>query len=763
MKAQSMGRIHGVMAAGMLVGLGAAQPSLAQQGGAMSASGFTGWSVTPTARLLPWGSVSLAYDSELVGAPVSGLGTGGHNFVAGFGLLPNLEVSGRMAANTLQTHCYTEACGLRDLSANFKAGMPLDSALRWHAAIGMTDVGGQASFFRSTYGVLTYSPDKLDLSLGYARRGGTAAVNPVTALKGVFASAAYRPLSWAQTHVEYTNGKAWAGARLFAPAEWLPAGWSAHAGINVRLRGDERTARSWWSLGLNIPLYKVPTTRTVESSPAESGLASGAPPDAAPASRLAQRREFSTQGLPVSTPPEATSHAGPGLASSLDTSGSGIATSEPAPVSDDRLRELAEALRAQGFEDIGVGRMPDGAIAVQVNNATYNVNTADGLGVALGVIARRLGEARSDYRLVLTQRQTAIVGVAGRADCLAQWIAGKSPGCNPGRLLTPGATAVDSLVRDARWLGEPTAPSWSTMRLVLEPVLRSTIGTEYGVFDYSLGLRATVQQPLWRGAYAEVSHVAPLQASSDFRDPAVFGSQRLTSVTDRVLVHQVWRLPVERLWAPQARSAAARWGADAVTAHVTAGRINESYRGAYGELRWEPAQGRHRFGIEGGRFERIADSASLLPATSHPLLGSYRYSFTPTHTDFEVTAGQFLHNDTGARVGVKQWFHDVAVSFYVRRTKFDWDRSARTFAGVELSIPLTPRKDMTPTHHVQVTGTPQWSHSVETVVRQAQNFVTSGQGVLPGVAVLDRTFNADRAGSAYFEDNLARIRSAAAR
>ena len=56
---------------------------------------------------------------------------------------------------------------------------------------------------------------------------------------------------------------------------------------------------------------------------------------------------------------------------------------------------LAKALTAKGFEDIAVGRLPDGAVGIRVNNATYNVNTLDGLGVALGVIARQLADAVS--------------------------------------------------------------------------------------------------------------------------------------------------------------------------------------------------------------------------------------------------------------------------------------------------------------------------------------------------------------------------------
>ncbi|MDM0053456.1 YjbH domain-containing protein [Variovorax sp. J22R115] len=743
----------------------ATQSALAQQEAVLNSAGYSGLSVTPTARLMRWGTTALAYDNQVPGAPAnSRYGTSGHNFVAGFGLLPNLEVSGRIAASTLNTHCYTEPCGVRDLSFNFKAGLPLDRAGRWYAAVGATDLGGAATYFRSAYGVLTYSPDRqLDLSLGYARRENDrfnrASAPPID---GPFASALYRPLPWLQGHVEYVDGSAWAGARVFAPSEWLPAGWSAHVGANVRLTGDGHTARNWWSVGLTVPLYKVPTQRPSGPAPMSEALPGAM---VGPAPRKAPTTEFSTAGLPASAPlqPIAAPLADPTPVAPPNTTAESAAT--PAEhtdrISDTQLRALAKALGAKGFEDIAVGRLPDGAVAIQVNNATYNVNSVDGLGVALGVIARQLADVRVGYRLVLTQRQIAIVGARGRTDCLAQWVAMETPACTAARLYTPGTTALDATLDEAAWVVQGAAPSWTTTRLMLQPVVRSTLATEYGVFDYSVGVRATVQQPLWKGGYAEVSHVAPVAESSDFRDGEVFGGSRIVNATDRVLLHQFARIPVERLFGQADRETAARWGLNAVTAHVAAGRFDSNYRGAFGELRWEPGDGRNRFSVEGGRFERTTDYDRFLPIHSRSLLANYRYAYTPTHTYFEATAGQFLYNDRGVRLGIKQWFHDVAVTLYVRRTKFDWERQARSFAGIELSIPLTPRKDMNPTHHIQVTGSPRWSYGVETVIQESSNYITTNQGVSSTASALDRTFNSDRAGLVYFEDNMRRVRSAA--
>lgn len=779
-------------------------PASAQQvAPSLNANGTSGLSVTPTAPLLPWGTLGLAYDNQVVGGPVNrAYGTSGHNLVAGFGLLPNLEISGRIGANTLNTNCYTENCGIRDLSFNFKAGAPLDRDNRWYIAAGATDLGGQTGNFRSVYGVLTYRPiDRLDLSAGWARRGGAA--NVTTPLDGPFASAAYRPLSWLQTHVEYADSKAWAGARVYAPAGWLPAGWQAHIGANVRLHGDDRvnfpggntqvSARSWVSLGLNIPLFKVPTPAP-RASAMSTSTSTSTPTAPSPPPRMA----FSTSGLPASTtplvadlaPPVVVPKAPPSALVNLPPPGNGISSEARAaadamartaaalppvaPVSDAQLVALGEALRAKGFEDIAIGRAGDGAIAVRVNNATYNANTADGLGVALGVIARQLADQRAGYRLVLTQRQLAIVGVTGQADCLAQWIAQGPPRCTAGQLYTPGTTALEALLADARWVVEGRAPSWATPRVILQPVLRTGVATEYGVLDHSLALRAMLQQPLWRGAWAEVAGNTPIHDSDDYKAGQVFGNSRFVSQTDRYMIHQMFRVPVESMLgqlmratgssaadADKARQTAERWGAAALTAHVATGRIDANYRGLYGELRWEPGEGRHKFGVEAGRFERVTYYDPNLPINSRTVLANYRYAFSPTRTYFEATAGQFLYNDRGVRFGIKQWFDDVAITVYVRHSKFDYAAQGRTTAGIELSLPLTPRKDMSPTYPIQVVGNPRWSYGIETTVRENSNILSNNQGVGSNVSMLERTFNFDRSGLSYFEDSMPRIRSAA--
>lgn len=692
----------------------------------MTPGGFTGLGITPNAHLLGWGRFEFTYDNQLPGAVND---PDGHNFVAGFGLLPNLELSGRVAANSLNDDCFAAPCGIRDLSASAKFGIGLDAANRFRIAAGATDLGGASTNFRSYYGVLTFNEGPYELSGGYARRSAAGGSNPRSPLDGPFAGAAWQPLPWIRGHVEYSDSNAWAGVRLFAPKEWLPDGWTAYLGANAQLTDSNLTARSWVTAGLSIPLYKVPTLPAQEARAPLPALAGTQPLPAYEA------RALPPPPLPVPPP-----------AAELLT--------------DDVLQELARALQARGFEDISIGRMADGSVAVRANNATYNWNTSDAVGAALGGIAQTLGTTKAAYRLIVTQRQIPMVAVTGQADCLRQWISNPTPGCAAGELSTPGTGALEPLHAGASWVVRDLQPSWKTLRLALTPVLRTNVATEVGVLDYSAGINLGMSLSLWSGAVAEWRIDQELARSDDYEQGGLLYRRRIRNGTERLALTQTVRVPLERWLAPGDDVMARRWGLAAVTAQGTIGRIGNHFDGVYGSLRWEPGEGRHRLTVQGGWLDN-ADFGAIAgePREPRPLLGTYRYNVAATRTYLEATAGQFMNNDRGVQLGLRQWFSDVAVQLYFKRTQFDgapW----RTLAGIELSLPIGPRRDMNP-GGIQLTGTPRFAHAIETVVGEDANVVTSGRGVLPPAPSLDALHNSDRASLLYFEDNIRRIRDAA--
>src|SRR3954471_3911613 len=158
----------------------------------LTSAGYTGLGITPTAQILGWGRLATSYENQLAGNPGR---LDGHNLVLGFGLLPNLEVAGRLATNTIHDSCFSaNGCGARDLSASGKVGIGLDVGRRWSIALGATDIGGSVTYFRTYYGVLTYDNGPFQGSAGVARRSGNGINGSQAPLDGAFGSLAWQPL-----------------------------------------------------------------------------------------------------------------------------------------------------------------------------------------------------------------------------------------------------------------------------------------------------------------------------------------------------------------------------------------------------------------------------------------------------------------------------------------------------------------------------------------------------------------------------------------
>jgi len=701
----------------------------------MTPAGYTGLGVTPNAHLLGWGRFEATYDTHLIGIR-NASGTG-HNIVGAVGLLPNLEIAGRLAATRWDNPCFVApGCGVRDLSASGKIGIGLDQGGRFKAAVGFTDVGGAVTYFRTFYGVTTYDNGPLEVSAGLAKRSGRSIGGSRSPLSGPFAAAAWQPVPWMRAHLEYADKNAWVGLRFFSPQQWLPEGWAAYVGANQSLTNSgNATKRSWWTAGMSIPLYKVPDLPgnagkaplpmlTSTQQPAPQYEARVLPP----ATMQAPNTAVVTPSAPPSAPSSAINDATPA-----------------------QLESLAAGLRDKGLEDVHVGRLPDRTVAVRVENRNYNWNSVDAVGAALGAIARALGDSPVNYRLVVTQRNLPLVGITGQTNCLREWLANSQPTCTAGQLVTPGSGQVDTLLMGVVWDVRPQDPAWKALRLTLSPVLRTSIGTELGALDYAMGINVGLQIPLWTGAIAELRQDVPVSRSEDYQPGRIFAHRRIRSGVERAALTQTLRLP-------------AGWsGLTGLNAQASVGRFGMDYDGITGALRWEPGEGRHRVTVQTGWFRNSNPGldGNLGPRNSYPTLASYRYNVAATRTYLEATGGQFMNNDRGLQLGLRQWFSDVSMQAYYKRTKND-TTPTRQIVGLEVTVPIGPRRDTVALGPLRLTGTPRFSHAVETSIRDgATNPIRPGVATIPPTPQLDSTFNSDRASLLYFEDNMRRIRDAA--
>ena len=191
---------------------------------------------------------------------------------------------------------------------------------------------------------------------------------------------------------------------------------------------------------------------------------------------------------------------------------------------------------------------------------------------------RALGKCPVAYRLVLTQRQLPLVAVTGQANCLREWTANEGASCTAGELSTPGMGALEPLHEGVAWVVSKLQPSWKTLRVRLSPILRTNVGSEVGALDYSVGINAGLELPLWSGAFVEWRQTSPSPTAATTSTPAssaIAASNRKPSAwpSPRCCAFP-WMLGWHR-----AMTQKPRWGLAGVTAQATVGRIGSHFDG----------------------------------------------------------------------------------------------------------------------------------------------------------------------------------------
>jgi len=136
---------------GLVPALAVAQVAPPAQTYMLSANGYSGLGLVPSASVLPTGWGTAAMDNTLPGA----VNTQGLSTQVGFGLAPGLELVGRLAANDGKCNMFRSGACPPDMVRDFSAGLKWAPELPWlkshgvQLALGVTDVGGAATYFRS--------------------------------------------------------------------------------------------------------------------------------------------------------------------------------------------------------------------------------------------------------------------------------------------------------------------------------------------------------------------------------------------------------------------------------------------------------------------------------------------------------------------------------------------------------------------------------------------------------------------------------------
>lgn len=403
-----------------------------------------------------------------------------------------------------------------------------------------------------------------------------------------------------------------------------------------------------------------------------------------------------------------------------------------------RQGRLKDTLVGLGLEKVRVGSVDNGTWVIEYQNHRYGQHELDALGVVLGHAAE--AAPAEVQRIVVTALKTgqAVLSVDVAAAAWREFMRDGRAGPARQALQVQRGGRFDA--RPVDWLSDQPGPA-TALQVRLWPDLRYAVGTEYGAFDYSLAARTSITVPLWTGAQLLANAMARLAVSDQATASGAFSSLRQPHGLRALALHQT-------LWLGR---------------HVMLG-------GAAGVFEYDAP------GVEGEALVFVPGRDDVLRLRGRELVTQpgmpkgadfqqwISYRWVPDGDRWlrnvwvEFGAQRYSDRSQGPLVTITRWWGDLGAHLVYRKG------GLRQFAGLELSVPLTPRAAPR-TGPVQILGASQWRQGLRTRItdkNSAGNWVEP-DSVREYASAWDvelRSLDAGRLGPAYLRDHLPRLREA---
>ncbi|CBL44636.1 Hypothetical protein HDN1F_10530 [gamma proteobacterium HdN1] len=695
-----------------------------------SLQGYTGSLNVPSAFTEAQGIASLQYSDAFITAQDA---RHNHSVIANFGVLPWLELGGRIAWDYVHRDCYDRTgCGVRDMSGNLKLRIPWIPEDWFSLAIGAQDLGGAASYFEAKYLVASkqFQYGRIDLGAGKSDL-------PDRYLDGAFGSLELQPWEWLGVIAEYDAHDTNFGLRLSLPESAQRWGIQSSLKVLAHSDGEFISDKRFFTISIGIPL----------------GQSRDHYPKSQPKSAYHSRADASVAKKPI--------NGGIVTSNKLPTPASGKNTTQP--VASEPLRQthsptnqattiapldkIASRLEAAKFENIKVGEKGD-ALYVALENNIYNRNEIDAIGVALKLITENTALQHQKTHLLLLNQHIAVLEVVVKPDNYREFLAAS----NTAPLYLEALFPESNVMRSIHWQAERSYASPLRPAITLSPSIVSAVATERNLFDYSASLQTDVTLGLWPGALMAATYNTPIDQSDEFERylpdhnrAGSFYADRQRSGFNEYELQQTIKVTSSLYTA------------------FHAGIYLHDYKGFFNQTAWQSPEGSHMISARVGKFNLKESNRGELYEQNEDMqepsfnLVSYRYFASSYDVALEGTYGEFLEGDKGFRLDTKFWFGDTAISLEYKNTDAE-------FIGLRWTLPLTPRRDyLSP--YGQIKGRENWNYGIQTRINEKTNDVHFGTAQIPSARhELERTYlNNDRLSPAYVKNHWQRLREAAQR
>lgn len=693
-----------------------------------SFAGYTGIINTPNAQVLDSGVVDFGYNNQLDFQGQRYMD--GHNFIVSAGLFEGFEVSGQVASNSMHDNLfYAEGRGqTRDLSFNAKYQIPYIPKNWFSVAVGMKDIGGAANNYKTIYAVASKELWDFRFSAGV----GTS--DRVTGeMNGVFAGIEWQPFEWFSLLTEYDAEAVNAAARVTIPKAWL----YDIGEITLTSRFYSSTEFSadtsnYWGINFTLPLSdEVNYQQPIEAAPSIqiNKITQSQPKPPITPQKFVEEENHKPSSKTIAAWGD---YVAPKIEPQVRTLPKVAKNAEhnlQLGELNSQAANLKLALVEDGFENVRVAFNNNRQLYVEFENSIYNRNDIDALGVVLGRVSELVTLAGAEFSVQLNKYDIALLNVVGKVQGYREFVGNN---ISPDLLITQGAALEP---QGLIWVGTTDSSSpYFKPRLTLAPTISNTYATELGVLDYSAAIRADVDVPLWQGGGVILGGQVNIANSDDYGEYKPFKNYRKETQFDRALFYQTFELPF------------------GIYNQTQVGYIKDfyDYKGISNETAWISDAGRHKVSFKFGSFQY----ENYRGSRSYQMI-NYQYNWVEQDITFHARAGDFWYEDSGYKLESRFWFGDSYLAVF-------YEDSSAQKAGAAISIPLTPRKDMSVTRFGQVKGNEAYRHSIGTQVGKSHNRLVFNQLYAPSSIVgLDKTFfNQGRLSSDYVYKHLPRLKEA---
>ncbi len=402
----------------------------------------------------------------------------------------------------------------------------------------------------------------------------------------------------------------------------------------------------------------------------------------------------------------------------------------------DKLAALQKMLEAAGLERIRIGQQgePEAAtLVVEYENHRYGQNEVDAIGIVLGLAAEHAPAGTQLVRAITLKAGQRLYETRASVAAYRQFLRDGDASSVRGTLVY--TTRPEDTQDTVNWQTASPGPR-SLVRIEVKPDISYAVATEVGLVDYTLAANIQGMVPLWQGAEFYASFISAPTVSKNYEIGEVFEATRQREGIKVAAIEQSF------------------WLGKNVLAHIGIGQYN------YDDLGWQTdatvfVPGREDVvRLKGAYYQR---PGSFNANRAQPVSASYRYAYNPA-TWVEAGVQQYSDGSRGPSVVLTRWFGDVGVNLFYRRG------GVAQFAGIELSIPLTPRQGMAP-GAINLTGTSQFQRGLRSRITDSNTAFNLVQPTAVRDFQMDynaevQQLNGGRVGGAYLGANMTRMRDA---